>query len=109
MAARDMPFAIGSDQLPGVSKLIEETGEVQQVLGKVLGFGSLGTHWDGSDLKRRLEDELADMAGAFAFAIEHMGLDLGYIDARASRKADTFRMWHERIQKGLDPVTGDPA
>jgi hypothetical protein len=33
------PFAIGSDAWPGTSKLLEEQGELVQVLGKLMATG----------------------------------------------------------------------
>lgn len=44
-------FAIGAQEWPGISKLIEEAGEVQQVCGKLLATYGETKHWDKSDLK----------------------------------------------------------
>lgn len=52
------PYSIGSSHLPGLSKLTEECGELTQVLGKVLGMGSAGDHWDGTNLRKRLIEEM---------------------------------------------------
>lgn len=55
------PFAIGGNVWPGVSKLIEEAGEVIQVCGKLIQTSGAHQHRDGSNLKERLEDEIADL------------------------------------------------
>jgi hypothetical protein len=57
-------YSIGSNVLPGLSKLVEECGEVVQAVGKIMGAHGFVTHWDGSDLKERLEDEMADLWAA---------------------------------------------
>lgn len=36
MANDDMPYGIGSDRWPGLAKLMEEMGELQEVLGKIM-------------------------------------------------------------------------
>lgn len=90
------PYSIGSQHCPGLSKLIEEAGEVQQVAGKIIGFGSLGVHWDGSDLRQRLEDEIADCIAATDFVVEVNNLDWDRIEARRRAKLATFRGWHEQ-------------
>jgi NTP pyrophosphatase (non-canonical NTP hydrolase) len=103
-------FAIGGQKWPGISKLVEETGEateqlaetlalkalgrVQQVAGKLLGTGGEMAHWDGSDLKVRLEDELADAFAAFNFVIISNGLDHERINDRMQAKLILFDTWH---------------
>ena len=54
-------FAIGALVWPGISKLLEEAGEVVQVGGKLLGTDGAEGHWDGSNLRTRLEDEIAEL------------------------------------------------
>jgi hypothetical protein len=95
MTAVRTPFSIGAAVWPGVSKLIEEAGEVQQVCGKLLGTGGTRMHWDGSDLRVRLEEELSDLAAAGEFVIETNGLDRTRISKRAKEKLALFRKWHE--------------
>lgn len=104
------PYAIGSDHFPGLSKLVEENGEVGdahadfllaksvgrvgQVAGKIMGLGHMGEHWDGSVLKTRIEDELADLVAAAIFFAENNGLDTDRMAERQAEKLSTFRRWH---------------
>lgn len=88
-------FSIGSDRWPGLSKLIEEMGEVQQVVGKLIATGGEAKHWDGTDLRDRLQEELGDLLGAIAFVEDHCGLDQWAIAERALRKRRLFDKWHE--------------
>lgn len=87
-------FAIGSETWPGTSKLIEEMGELGQVLGKLIATGGETEHWDGSDLRRRSEEEAGDVLAALEFFVETNGLRLHVIDARFARKLALFRQWH---------------
>lgn len=88
------PYAIGSKHWPGLSKLAEEAGEVMQVVGKILGTGGESAHWDGSDLRVRLVEELGDLIAATEFVAEMNGLDVVAIVERSRTKLDTFRRWH---------------
>lgn len=93
------PYCIGSDKLNGLSKLIEESGEMLQTLGKMIAIGSMGDHWDGTNLKDRVEDEIADVLAAIKFFAEKNGLDHEKMRVRKLEKYDTFCQWdHE--QKG---------
>lgn len=87
-------FAIGSTVWPGLSKLIEEAGEVQQVCGKLLGTGGAHAHWDGTDLRVRLEDEIADVMAACMFVQEANMLNNRRIEERILTKLATFQKWH---------------
>lgn len=101
---REVPFGIGSDSMPGFSKLIEESGETLQEIGKIIGTVSLGDHWDGKGkLKTRLEDEIADTLAAQMFVAKHNGLDTQRIDKRSLKKLEKFERWHRNIQAGRDP------
>jgi hypothetical protein len=87
-------FAIGAKHWPGISKLIEEMGEAQQVCGKLLGTDGEEEHWDGSNLRIRLEDELADLQAAIDFVIIKNHLDSSRVHARVIAKQMTFNVWH---------------
>jgi NTP pyrophosphatase (non-canonical NTP hydrolase) len=103
------PYSIGSDHCPGLSKLAEEAGEVVQVVGKVIGFGSLGDHWDGSNLRERLEDELADLSAAIQFVALANNLNFERIDSRWSKKLALFQKWHAEQQQPGRGLSDDDA
>lgn len=49
----------------GVAKLIEECGELQQVLGKKLAWWDTDEpHWDGTILRDRLVEEMGALIAA---------------------------------------------
>jgi NTP pyrophosphatase (non-canonical NTP hydrolase) len=88
------PYSIGSDHWPGLAKAAEECAEVIQAAGKIIAAGGDGQHWDGSDLRARLEDEIADTRAALRFLEVENLLDEGRIMNRAADKLALFRAWH---------------
>ena len=88
-------FSIGSTVWPGTSKVIEEMGELGQVLGKLIATGGDTKHWDG-DLRKRLIEEIGDVTAAIIFfqqknfsAVEAME-----VGVRIQKKLDLFNEWH---------------
>lgn len=79
----------------GLSKLVEECGEVLQIAGKLLAYPD-GKHPDGKgNLNERLQDEMADLLAAIQFVCEAKGLDRRWaIHHREAEKLATFRAWH---------------
>jgi hypothetical protein len=100
MSAGD--FSIGSDVWPGLSKLIEEAGETLQVAGKLIATGGEEDHWDGTNLRARLTEELGDLLAAAQFFIdENLARDV--VAQRADDKYLLFGKWH-RKQKVKDKL-----
>ncbi len=97
-------FAIGAERWPGISKLLEEAGEVVQVGGKLLATYGEVQHWDGSNLQDRLTDELGDLLAAIDFVVMLCKLDAARIMRQRAEKLDQFLAWHNRA--GSDPVRG---
>jgi NTP pyrophosphatase (non-canonical NTP hydrolase) len=87
-------FSIGSNIWPGISKLIEEAGEVIQVSGKLIASHGESAHFDGSDLRERLADELGDLIAAIEFVEDHNQLDVDRIRQRIAAKRALFEQWH---------------
>lgn len=77
----------------GIFKIQEETGELNQELGKLAVFPH-GNHPDGNgDLVRRVTDEIADTLAAIEYFIEQNGLDNARISKRKMEKLDKFNKW----------------
>lgn len=100
------PYSIGSGCWPGLAKVAEECAEVIQVAGKVIAAGGEAAHWDGSDLRERLEDELADVQAAIWFVTEQNRLDDDRMQRRAEGKLALFRRWHAEHADGSAQLTG---
>lgn len=87
----------------GLSKLIEEMGELTQVAGKMLAYPDTDDHPDGGEpLSIRLEKEMADVLAAIEFVAETHGLSQVNINYRKCYKLGTYRRWHQ------EPLTTAP-
>lgn len=91
-------FSIGGDVWPGLSKLIEEAGEMLQVCGKLLGTRGSSLHFDGSNQRLKLQEELADTAAAIIFVSEENDLDEDWIQKRVEEKLALYREWKSKGQ-----------
>lgn len=90
------PYAIGSDRWPGTSRVLEESGELTQVLGKLMATGGDADHWSG-DLRKKLVEEIGDLSAALAFFRER-NLTVNEqddVDVQMGLKLRLFRKWHE--------------
>lgn len=88
-------FAIGDKEWPGVSKILEEMGELGQVLGKIMGVRGETTHWSG-DLKKMLLEEIADLQAALLFfEVNNLSMaEREIILDRMTFKLQRFEAWH---------------
>lgn len=101
-------YALGSTVWPGLAKLAEETGELVQVLGKILGIGGRTDHWSG-DLAAMLVDEMGDVLAALElFAAENLTIaQRRTLADRHARKLRLFQDWHDE-QTQPRPAPVDP-
>lgn len=77
----------------GLYKLVEECGELQQVIGKILAYPT-GDHPDGAgSLTSRLEEELADVQACCMFVIRKHNLDREFISNRKWKKISRYNKW----------------
>lgn len=95
------PFSTGSGTWPGISKLIEECGEVVQVAGKLIGAGAGANvnHRNGTDMHHRLDQELGVPLAAVDFVVSHalpMTSCSKVIFKRRDEKLALFNQWHEQ-------------
>jgi hypothetical protein len=88
-------FSIGSEVWPGLSKLIEECGELLQVAGKLMGTAGEVDHWDGTNLRDRLMDEIADVRAAIKFVdlMHWTGVERMAMHKREFEKLSLFCRW----------------
>lgn len=86
-------FMIGGTVWPGLSKLIEECGEVLQVSGKLMGSAGNTAHWSG-DLDKKLIEELGDLKAAITFFMEANAICSSSVACRHRDKLIQFWEWH---------------
>jgi NTP pyrophosphatase (non-canonical NTP hydrolase) len=80
-------------------KLGEESGEVGQVVAKMQMMTAHGLpcdadHWDGTNLRERLSEEIADVLAAALYTVVRYSLDWRKIAARVLDKARLYRSWN---------------
>jgi NTP pyrophosphatase (non-canonical NTP hydrolase) len=77
----------------GLAKLVEEAGEVLQVVGKIEQVGDVDAfHWSG-ELRQMLEEEIGDLYAALSFVRTKLDLDALRIWERRCKKLDLFEQW----------------
>lgn len=101
-------FAFGDKEWPGLAKLNEESGELVQVIGKLMMMHGAAKHWDGSDLRARLVEEVSDVAAALSFVEVYVltAEEREAFDARRVRKLEQFELWHQD-QRAADPLKAE--
>lgn len=90
-------FAFGSQVWPGLAKIVEETGELNQVIGKIMAAeGEVNAWLSKEEMVTGLADEIADVMAALQFVIGHSEhLDMDTIEHRAMKKLEVFEEWHK--------------
>lgn len=96
MTARsDGSFGFGTDAWPGAAKLLEEMGEVIQVLGKLIVNSGSTNYWNDRDLHQLLIEELGDLSATIIFFCEQ-NLSVGdrnRVAERAQNKLNKYATW----------------
>lgn len=77
----------------GLTKAIEEMGELIQILAKKQAYFGTDNHPDGLSLRSRMEEEIGDVRAALLFIEEKFDLDTSFIDNREIKKLRTYRIW----------------
>jgi len=93
------PYCIGSDEWNGLSKLIEELGELQQVCGKLIGSEGNTDHWSG-DLRAKFIEELGDAYAAMDFFVNKnftLAEDIA-ICQQSAKKSGLFNQWDKDVR-----------
>lgn len=93
----------------GHHKLVEELGELLQVLGKIAAFPE-GDHPDGGPpLLERVQKEMADVQAAITHYRRGNGLD--HMSDRYSKKLELFRSYPacDLIKDGTECQLGTPG
>lgn len=93
LATNPIPYAMGSEQFPGMAKVVEEMGELQQVVGQILMTGSLD-HWHG-DRTESLIEEIGDVIASLSYFVEKNMADgaKARLNDRIALKLATYNVW----------------
>lgn len=94
----------------GLTKLVEECGELTQIAAKKIAYPDTNLHPDGAgNMLRRLEEEIADVVAACGFVVEKMGLNSRRIGLRSQNKLTLFRSWDGEAKGKQTPETDTPG
>lgn len=78
----------------GLTKLLEECGELTQIAAKKCAYLDTDIHPDRmGSMNDRLENEIGDVRAAAAFVAEKLHLDIARIEERRREKLNRFRKW----------------
>jgi tRNA U34 5-carboxymethylaminomethyl modifying GTPase MnmE/TrmE len=108
-------FAFSDKDWPGIAKMVEECGELTEVLplvilltatgrltqsqGKLMMIQGGTDHWSG-DLRKAMIEEMADVKAAIEFVAEHnlSKRERKTIATRVQKKLQRFEKWHRGAQ-----------
>lgn len=89
----------------GLVKLIEECNELGQIGAKKLAYYHTDVHPDGmGSMKKRLENEIADVMAACEFVMTYHALSAERIGARRIEKMALFEEWHAQTDNNQDGI-----
>jgi hypothetical protein len=89
-----VPYGIGSDTWPGLSRLAAEAAQVVRVACTIIGTGN-DTHQDAAVQRESLQQELGDLRAAIDYVIGKNALDWGAVNKRRDRKRSQY-------ERGID-------
>jgi NTP pyrophosphatase (non-canonical NTP hydrolase) len=95
-------FGFGTDSWPGAAKLMEEAGEVVQVISKLIVNGGDTNYWGDRDLHQLMIEELGDLAATLIFFGEQNfnEEDRNRIAERAQLKLERYAVWKGKREDG---------
>jgi len=92
---REVTYQLSCPEYPGLAKVIEESGEIGQVFGKIMSNGGHRFDpWVGNDLGAKLDEEAADLLAALSFMVTYCPhIDENIVGDRVARKFKLFQEW----------------
>lgn len=100
----DGSFGFGTDVWPGAGKLLEESGEFTQVLGKLIVNSGDTNYWGDRDLHQLFIEELGDLEATLEFFKERNfdSVDRMRIADRKRIKLARYATWKGKREDGDD-------
>jgi NTP pyrophosphatase (non-canonical NTP hydrolase) len=89
---------LSKEKFNPIIKVIEECGELQQILAKKLQFPDSKYHPDNSEktIHERIEDEVADVYAALHVLKKYLDLGFSSTIERMDEKIITFEKWMDK-------------
>ncbi len=89
------PYQLKCPDWPGMAKVIEESGELGQVFGKIQSAGGATVYpWGNVDLKDKTVEEVADLLAALTFMVKKSPhINEAAVSERMAKKFKLFEAW----------------
>lgn len=91
-------YTMNCSTLPGLGKVVEESGELITVLGKFISNHGRPDYWGGRDLDQEVQEEAADVIASTLNFIICNDFDSEFIMNRIADKLDKYAYWRETNQ-----------
>lgn len=100
MSKKPSKFSIQakSKHWPGLAKLSEEMGELQQVIGKLMQVDGNAEYFDGTDLEDKFIEEFGDVYACMNYMVQKCSFveqRIDLINARCEEKTAKYCKWRE--------------
>lgn len=92
---RDVTYELSCPEFPGLAKVVEESGELGQVFGKIMSCGGNRFYpWGNVDLGAKLDEEIGDLLATLTFMVKNCPhIDGDIVSQRMVRKHMLFDEW----------------
>ena len=91
---RPVPYGIGSDTWPGLSRLAADAAQVAAAAREIISTGN-DTDQDAAVQRESLQEQLGDLRAAIDYVIGKNALDWGAVNKRRDRKRSLY-------ERGID-------
>jgi hypothetical protein len=91
---RPVPYGIGSDTWPGLSRLAADAAQVANAASAIISTGN-DTDQDAAVQRESLQEQLGDLRAAIDYVIGKNGLDWAAVNKRRDRKRSLY-------ERGID-------
>lgn len=80
----------------GLTKLVEELGELSQIAAKKMAYMNIDNHPDKKgSMKKRLENEMGDVLASIQYVVGKLELDMDRIVERSDCKIEVYLAWEK--------------
>jgi len=93
-----VPYGIGSETWPGLSRLAADAAQVVRVACTIIGTGN-DTHQDAAVQRESLQEQLGDLRAAIDYVIGKNALDWGAVNKRRDRKRTQYERGIDEAQQ----------
>ena len=105
---RPVPYGIGSDTWPGLSRLAADAAQVAAATRTIISMGN-DTDQDAAVQRESLQEQLGDLRAAIDYVIGKNALDWAAVNRRRDRKRSLYERGIDEHQPPSPGQRGDDA